>query len=99
MLLAKACHLAGCHPNESLSHLKELNGIEGKYYAKCIDEVKKMIEEASRAPMMSSNSREEGEQFSKMLKEEDDNSIIMEGMPKFLVARVWFDAWMRYSGL
>jgi hypothetical protein len=99
MLLAKACHLAGCHPAESLSHLKELNGIEGKYYARCIEEVKRMIEEATRATVPSNSTREEGEQFDKLMREEDDNSIIMEGMPRFLISKAWLDSWMRYTGL
>jgi hypothetical protein len=90
MLLARACFLAGNAPGEALAHLRELNNIDTKYHRACIEELRKMIELAARQLPPTGKPREEGEMFEKMRREEDDNSIIMEGMPRFLVARTWF---------
>jgi hypothetical protein len=99
MLMARACLLVGAPASEALAHLRELSSIETKYHRTCIEEVRRMIELAARPTQSGGSAREEGEAFQKMRREEDDNSTVMEGMPRFLVARKWFEAWQRYTGL
>lgn len=41
--------------------------------------------------MIASNERKE---FEQLLKQEDDNSIVMEGMPMFLVSASWYENWL-----
>lgn len=62
MLLAKASHLTGLPAHECLAHLRELNGITEKYHQRCVEEVKQMIELATRFHN-GGPSAEEGELF------------------------------------
>lgn len=39
----------------------------------------------------------ERKDFERLLKEEDDRSLIMEGMPMFLVSKKWYEAWKEYA--
>lgn len=41
--------------------------------------------------MIAINERKE---FEQLLKQEDDNSIVMEGMPMFLVSASWYENWL-----
>jgi hypothetical protein len=66
MLLARACLLAGSPPGEALAHLRELGSLERKDLRGCIEEVRRMVELASRAPTSTGNAREEGEAFQRM---------------------------------
>lgn len=39
----------------------------------------------------------ERREFEELLKQEDDSSIVMEGMPMFLVAVGWFEDWQEFA--
>jgi hypothetical protein len=41
--------------------------------------------------------RLERREFEELLKAEDDNSVVMEGMPMFLVAQRWYESWQDYT--
>lgn len=110
MLLVKACFLAGVNQDlaRMLQELRDIvktelreNGHLSKYLNGCIREVEEVIGPQPRNAQLgrSGLAEEERREFERLLAEEDDNSIIMEGMPKFLVSGRWYAAWRDFTAI
>lgn len=110
MLLVKACYLDGSSKDlaRMLQELRTMVNAEvrenvhlSKYLNSCIKEVEEAIAPQPKNPQLgrSGLAEEERREFERLLAEEDDNSIIMEGMPKFLLSSKWFAAWRDFTAI
>ena len=108
MLMAKASYLAGSG-QDSARLLQDLrsrvnnevkdNGNLNKYLNGCIKEVEEAMSTQARNPQLGKSgfADDERKEFERLMSEEDDNSIIMEGIPKFIISTKWFAAWKDFT--
>ena len=75
------------------------NGNLNKYLNGCIKEVEEVMSTQARNPQLGKSgfADDERKEFERLMSEEDDNSIIMEGMPKFIISTKWFAAWKDFT--
>lgn len=100
LLSFKAAYLLGATPINLAPLLELLNreyGPNNPHSANLLQTMEAVRLKGSAQVGRSSLAGNEIKEFEELFKQEDDNSIVMEGMPMFLISCRWYSAWYDFN--